>query len=80
MFELADSFLFNAVLHSTTAPPPAQNRTNLLSELMIQNCQISERMKVYGVKSKGMRWQGRHIATEYRAGCLFLKFRVPTPP
>jgi hypothetical protein len=42
--------------------------TNLLSELMIQNCQITERMKVYGNESKGMRWQvpwGKHYpATE----------------
>ena len=33
--------------------------TNLLSELMIQNCQITERMVVYGNKSKGIRWQGK---------------------
>jgi hypothetical protein len=42
--------------------------TNLLSELMIQNCQITERMTVYGNESKGMRWQvpwGKHYpATE----------------
>jgi hypothetical protein len=31
--------------------------TNLLASLMIQNCQITERMLVYGEKSKGVRWQ-----------------------
>jgi hypothetical protein len=31
--------------------------TNLLSQLMINNCQITERMLVYGNQSKGMRWQ-----------------------
>ena len=35
--------------------------TNLLSELMIQNCQITERMLVYGNKSKGIRWQGKYV-------------------
>lgn len=33
--------------------------TNLLAELMIQNCQITERMLVYGNQSKGIRWQGK---------------------
>lgn len=31
--------------------------TNLLASLMSQNCQITERMLVYGEKSKGVRWQ-----------------------
>ena len=37
--------------------------TNLLAELLIQNCQITERMQVQGNESKGMRWQvpwGKH--------------------
>jgi hypothetical protein len=42
--------------------------TNVLAELMIQNCQITERMEVYGNQSKGIRWQvpwGKHYpATE----------------
>ena len=43
--------------------------TNLLSELMIQNCQITERMQVYGHESKGMRWQvpwGKHYPASRR--------------
>lgn len=43
--------------------------TNLLSELMTQNCQITERMKVYGNQSKGMRWQvpwGKHYPASQR--------------
>jgi hypothetical protein len=43
--------------------------TNLLAQLMIQNCQIDERMKKYGEKSKGMRWQvkwGKHTPPKYR--------------
>ena len=32
--------------------------TNLLAELMIQNCQITERMIANGAQSKGIRWQG----------------------
>ena len=43
--------------------------TNLLAELMIQNCQITERMKVYGNESKGMRWQvpwGKHYPASER--------------
>jgi len=43
--------------------------TNLLSELMIQNCQITERMNAYGHQSKGMRWQvpwGKHYPASYR--------------
>jgi hypothetical protein len=31
--------------------------TNLLAELLIQNCQITKRMKVFGEDQKGMRWQ-----------------------
>ena len=31
--------------------------TNLLADLMRFNCQIVERMEVYGKKSKGVRWQ-----------------------
>ena len=43
--------------------------TNLLASLMIQNCQIEERMRVYGEKQKGMRWQvkwGKHTPPKYR--------------
>jgi len=43
--------------------------TNLLAELLIQNCELSERMKLYGEKSKGMRWQvpwGKHTPIQYR--------------
>lgn len=43
--------------------------TNLLASLMIRNCQITERMKVYGEKQKGMRWQvkwGKHTPPKYR--------------
>ena len=43
--------------------------TNLLSQLMIQNCQIDERMAAYGEKQKGMRWQvkwGKHTPPRYR--------------
>jgi hypothetical protein len=35
--------------------------TNLLASLMIRNCQIDERMKVYGEKQKGMRWQVKWV-------------------
>lgn len=35
--------------------------TNLLASLMIQNCQIDERMKTYGEKQKGMRWQVKWV-------------------
>lgn len=37
--------------------------TNLLSELLIDNCMMPERMKKYGQKSRGIRWQvpwGKH--------------------
>ena len=43
--------------------------TNLLSELMIQNCQITERMVAHGNVSKGMRWQvpwGKHYPASRR--------------
>jgi hypothetical protein len=43
--------------------------TNLLASLMSQNCQITERMLVYGEKSKGVRWQvpwGKHTPAKYR--------------
>jgi hypothetical protein len=43
--------------------------TNLLSELMIQNCQITERMLAHGNESKGMRWQvpwGKHYPASRR--------------
>jgi hypothetical protein len=33
--------------------------TNLVAELMSQNCQITERMEVYGRDSRGIRWQVR---------------------
>ena len=36
--------------------------TNLLASLMIRNCQIDERMKVYGEKQKGMRWQVKWVS------------------
>jgi hypothetical protein len=35
--------------------------TNLLASLMIRNCQIDERIKVYGEKQKGMRWQVKWV-------------------
>jgi hypothetical protein len=43
--------------------------TNLLAEMLIQNCQITKRMQVYGDDSKGMRWQvpwGKHTPVQYR--------------
>ena len=43
--------------------------TNLLAELMIQNCQITERMEKYGKQSKGIRWQvpwGKHFPATRR--------------
>jgi len=43
--------------------------TNLLAELLIQNCQIRERMALFGEEQKGMRWQvpwGKHTPVEYR--------------
>jgi hypothetical protein len=33
--------------------------TNLVAQLMAQNCQITERMMVYGNESRGVRWQVR---------------------
>lgn len=38
--------------------------TNLMSEYLIHNCQMTKRMEKYGVKNKGIRWQvpwGKHI-------------------
>jgi hypothetical protein len=43
--------------------------TNLLAELLIQNCQITKRMEVFGEDQRGMRWQvpwGKHTPVEYR--------------
>ena len=43
--------------------------TNLIAVFMKFNCQITERMEVYGKKSKGVRWQvpwGKHIMARYR--------------
>jgi hypothetical protein len=46
--------------------------TNLMSELMIHNCQMTARMKKYGKVNKGIRWQvpwGKHTPVgndEYR--------------
>ena len=43
--------------------------TNLLASLLIQNCQITERMEKYGERQKGMRWQvpwGKHTPVQYR--------------
>jgi len=48
---------------------PFNSGTNLLAELLIQNCQIRERMEVFGEKQKGMRWQvpwGKHTPVQYR--------------
>eukprot|EP00531_Pseudo-nitzschia_arenysensis_P006953 CAMPEP_0116125128 /NCGR_PEP_ID=MMETSP0329-20121206/5645_1 /TAXON_ID=697910 /ORGANISM="Pseudo-nitzschia arenysensis, Strain B593" /LENGTH=458 /DNA_ID=CAMNT_0003619147 /DNA_START=118 /DNA_END=1494 /DNA_ORIENTATION=- len=43
--------------------------TNLIHDMMHYNCQITERMEVYGEKSKGVRWQvpwGKHMMASYR--------------
>eukprot|EP00536_Pseudo-nitzschia_multiseries_P011734 jgi/Psemu1/308456/fgenesh1_kg.413_\ len=43
--------------------------TNLIHAVMKHNCQITERMEVYGYKSKGVRWQvpwGKHYMARYR--------------
>ena len=43
--------------------------TNLLAELLIQNCQITKRMQVYGQDQRGIRWQvpwGKHTPVKYR--------------
>jgi len=43
--------------------------TNLLAEMLIQNCQITKRMQVFGPDQKGMRWQvpwGKHTPVQYR--------------
>ncbi|VEU34091.1 unnamed protein product [Pseudo-nitzschia multistriata] len=43
--------------------------TNLIHAVMKHNCQITERMEVYGAKSKGIRWQvpwGKHWMARYR--------------
>jgi hypothetical protein len=43
--------------------------TNLLAQLMIQNCQVDERMKKYGERQRGIRWQvkwGKHTPPKYR--------------
>ena len=43
--------------------------TNLLAELLIQNCQISERMEKYGEDQRGIRWQvpwGKHTPVQFR--------------
>ena len=43
--------------------------TNLLAELLIQNCQITQRMQKYGEDQKGIRWQvpwGKHTPVEFR--------------
>lgn len=43
--------------------------TNLLAELLIQNCQITKRMEVYGEDQRGIRWQvpwGKHTPVQYR--------------
>jgi len=44
--------------------------TNLIADLMKFNCEIVERMEVYGNKSKGVRWQvpwGKHYMARYRS-------------
>ena len=43
--------------------------TNLLAELLIQNCQIVQRMRVFGTEQRGIRWQvpwGKHTPVRYR--------------
>jgi hypothetical protein len=43
--------------------------TNLLAELLIQNCQITERMEKYGEDQRGIRWQvpwGKHTPVQFR--------------
>ncbi|KAG7373880.1 hypothetical protein IV203_012975 [Nitzschia inconspicua] len=43
--------------------------TNLVAELMSKNCQITERMEVFGNESKGIRWQvpwGKHYPASFR--------------
>jgi hypothetical protein len=43
--------------------------TNLLAELLIQNCQITERMEKFGELQKGIRWQvpwGKHTPVQFR--------------
>ena len=43
--------------------------TNLLAEILIQNCQITKRMEKFGTEQKGMRWQvpwGKHTPVEFR--------------
>jgi len=44
--------------------------TNLIADLMKFNCEIVERMEVYGKQSKGVRWQvpwGKHYMARYRS-------------
>jgi len=48
---------------------PFNSGTNLLAELLIKNCQIKERMEVFGEVQKGIRWQvpwGKHTPVQYR--------------
>jgi hypothetical protein len=68
------------ILHNTTEPSLTflamagtfNSGTNLLASLMIRNCQIDERMKVYGEKQKGMRWQVKWVRFNIVfAVCLF---------
>ena len=43
--------------------------TNLLAELLIQNCQITERMELFGELQRGIRWQvpwGKHVPIQFR--------------
>ena len=43
--------------------------TNLVADLLKFNCQITERMEIYGEESKGVRWQvpwGKHMMARYR--------------
>ena len=44
--------------------------TNLIADLMKFNCEITERMEVYGIESRGVRWQvpwGKHMMARYRS-------------
>ena len=38
--------------------------TNLIAQLLIENCQITERMMAMGNQSKGIRWQGTQICID----------------
>lgn len=53
--------------------------TNLLADLMRFNCQIVERMEVYGKKSKGVRWQVSlivSISTQTFKNIIIFKKRI----